>query len=46
MQSLFLYSFGPVETSVIVLTVVVIVYSVAKGIMRRIENKRDKEGKH
>jgi hypothetical protein len=43
MQPLLLYTFGPIETGVIVITVVVIIYSVAKAIMRRIENKKDKE---
>jgi hypothetical protein len=46
MQPLLLYTFGPVETGVIIITVVVVVYSIAKALMRRIENKRDKEGKH
>ncbi|WP_276135021.1 hypothetical protein [Polluticoccus soli] len=34
---------GPVQTGVLIVTVIVIVYLLAKAVMRRIENKKDKE---
>lgn len=36
-------SIGPVQTGILIITVVVVIYLLAKAVMRRIENKKDKE---